>query len=185
MTAPKTRTTLKVPGSLIADPTNLSAASPYGGTRLGLVKMMSFNFGSQFHPITAEEWGGITSEVIHCGYTATFACALRGLDNDALSAVFPDAGTGSPSGDQKIRIRATSGRAGTLLSTLSLKLLFEPEAPLRHKAILIRDAIPVIAEDAALRLSKSEEQIVNVLFHARPDSSDRIAEIGFIGDMTL
>jgi hypothetical protein len=186
MAAPATRNVLKgVPGKLVKDPTNLSAAYPYGGTELGLTHNMKVRMKASHHVLTAEEWGDQPWEVVHCGYPLFFAATLRGMDNDALAAFFPDTTTGDPSGDTNIRFRVDNGRAGDFISAKSMKLLFVPEAVKRQRAVIIRDAIPVVAEEAEFALSAAEEHVISVVWYAIPDSSNRVAEVAYIKDLAL
>ncbi len=185
MAAPATKNMLRIPGTIVKDPTNLSAAYPYGGTILGLVHQIVFKPMAKSHAQTAEEWGEQVVEVFYGGTSVILAATLRGMDDDAYAAVWPDTETGSPSGEKKVTILTTAGRAGSKLSALSMKILFVPESAIRHRAVLIRDAIPIVAEDASLAFASSEEIALSVAFLARPDSSDRVAEIGYIKDMTL
>ena len=185
MAAPDPRSMIKVYGQLVKDPTDLTAAYPYGGTQLGMVGEVLFRPQNKSQVLTAEEWGDQVWEVVDVGTSFWLACVLRGIDDDAYAAVFLDTATGDPSGKKTIRFRVGDGRAGTLRSTKGMKLLFVPDAPLRHRALILRDALPVLAEDAEIHLSKDEEWKVRVVFHARPDSSDRVAEIGFLKDLAL
>jgi len=185
MAAPETKNMLRIPGTIVKDPTNLSAAYPYGGTILGLVHQILFRPQAKSHPIKAEEWGEQTVDVVYGGTSVILAVTLRGMDDDAYSSVWPDTETGSPSGDKKVTILTTDSRAGTLLSTISMKILFVPEDKMRVRGLIIRDAIPVLAEDASIRFSASEEVALDVVFHGRPDTSDRVAELAYIKDMTL
>lgn len=185
MATPATRHVRKIPGRLIKDPTNLSAASPYGGTVLGLVRQIYFRPRSTHRPIEAEEWGNLVVDVVHGGVSCVMACVLRGYDNDALTSIFLDTATGTPSREKVVRFRADNGRAGTLLSAKSMKLLFEPEAPIRHRAIIIREAVPVVMDDTEMALDMTEELGIPVMWYGAPDSSGRVAEIARIGDLSL
>lgn len=185
MTTRATKSALKVPGRLVKDPTDLSAAFPYGGTELGLVSEVVVRPRAKHQVLTAEEWGELPWDVVYGGTSFLFGCLLRGVDDDAYAAIWPDTASGTPSGDKKVLIRDDNGRAGTLLSTLSMELLFVPDAALRHRAVIIRDALPAVAEDAEIRFSMTEEWGLRVVWYCRPDSSNRIAEIAYIGDMSL
>lgn len=185
MATASTRTILKIPGTLIKDPTNLSAASPYGGTVLGVTRSVYFRVRGKHREIEAEEWGNQVVEVVHGGYSPVLACVLRGYDDDALAALFPDTATGTPSREKVVRFRADNGRAGTILSGNSMKLLFAPKAAVRHKAIILRDAVPVVLDDAEIAFDQTEETGIAVMWVGIPDSSNRVAEIGRIGDLSL
>jgi len=185
MATPAARNALHMPGELIKSPTSLSAAAPYGGTRLGLVRNMVFEFKAENYAIRAEEWGNQVVDLVYGGSSPVFGVTLREFDNDALSAMFLDTAVGSPSGDRSVHLRADTARAGTLASTKEVKLLFVPRAVLRQPSILIRAAVPALAEDTRLSLSMGTEVNIHVLWYARPDSSNRVATIAKLGDMTL
>lgn len=185
MSAPRARSALKIYGKLVKDPTDLTAAYPYGGTELGLVGQIAIRPNNTSLPLTAEEWGDQVWDVLDGGTAFLLACTLRGVDGDAYSSVFLDTATGSPSGDKVIRFRADNGRAGTLRSTLAMTLLFVPDSPLRHRAVIVRDAIPVVTADSEIAMNIDEEWVLKVVFHGRPDSSNRVAEIAYIKDLAL
>ena len=185
MAAPSVRSAIKVYGKLVKDPTDLTADYPYGGTELGLVGSVLLRPRNQTQLLTAEEWGDQVWDAVDGGTSILLACTLRGVDGDAYGSLFLDTATGTPSGQKVIRFRSDNGRAGTLRSTLGMKLLFAPSSPLRHRAVLLRDALPVLVEDTEIPMTKDEEWAVKVVFYGRPDSSNRVAEIAFIKDMTL
>lgn len=185
MAAPNTRNVVKIPGTLVKNPTNLSAAYPYGGTILGEIRAFSFAVQSKHEEITAEEWGDQVVDIVHGGTSVKLSCVLRGFDNDALEAIFPDTEVAVPSRERRISWRVDNGRAGTLLSTLSFVLLFVPKAADRHNAVLMRDAVPVVEDALELLLSQDKEAELPVLFYGRPDANNKVAEVSRIGDMTL
>ena len=166
-----TRNILFMPGRLYKDPTDLSAAAPYGGTALGMTRNMEFRFNAAHQPITAEEWGNQVVDVVYGGMAPILGATLREFDPAALAAIFLDTEVGDPSGHTTINIRADSERAGAQLSTKSMKLLFVPRASIRQPSILLRDALPVVADDAMVALAMHQEMGINVLFYARPDTN--------------
>lgn len=185
MATSNVRNVLRLPGELIKDPTDLSTTAPYGGTRLGLVRNLYFRPGLEHHAVTAEEWGNAVVDVVHGGSAPIFGVTLREVDNDAISALFLDSAAGSVSGDQVISFRADNGRAGTLVSTKEMKLLFVPKSVLRHPSLLIRAALPVVSSETEIALRMGTEVGIPVLFYARPDSSDRLAVMGKLKDLSL
>ena len=138
--------------------------------------------------VTAEEWGQVPVEAVYAGESAVFAAVLREWDNDALSNIFPNTGTGTVSADRTILGRSSGvgvNRAGYLLSNKSFILLFSPKAVDRHPMVLVRKAVPMVDEAATLSLSLAEEFGIGVVFHAIPDSSGRLYDIGKREDLTL
>jgi len=183
MAAPNSRNIIRLPGNLVKDPTDLSAAYPYGGTELGQVTDDSFRYGAKHRTIEAEEWGGQTVEVVHGGTSCVFACHLRGFDDDAISAMFMDTAVATPSLHRAHRLRTAQGRAGTLLSANSMILLFVPLAAIRHHSILIWNAAPVISTETSLALHMSSEVTIPVMWYGLPDATGRVAEVRKFVDM--
>jgi hypothetical protein len=179
---------LKLPGRLCINPTDLSLDFPHGGTALGLTRAAEFRFGIQTSIVTAEEWGQQPVEAVYAGASAVFGCVLREWDNDAISAIFPNTGTGTISGDSTILGRVDGvgvNRAGHLFSAQALVLLFSPRSVDRHPMVLVRKALPMPDETAMIQASLAQEFGIGVVFQAIPDSSDRTYDIGARGDLTL
>jgi hypothetical protein len=189
MAAPLTRRSWRIPGRLVQTPTDLDAVYPYGGTELGLVGRETFALAASHHPIRAEEWGRQVVDVIDGGVSPTFGFDLRGFDIDAISAVFPDTAAGSKvhsdTRERVISLRTTDARAGSKLGDRSFPLLFVPDDRDTKPAILLPDAVPVLAEDGVMRLDAENEIVIGVVFYARPTSAGRVAQIGIIRDLTL
>ena len=188
MSAPDVRDVLRVPGKLVINPTDITAAFPHGGTEIGLVRDSQLRFGYRTDLVHAEEWGGQPVESVYCGEVALFAAVLREWDDDALSNVFPNTGTGAISGNRTILGRVSGGsfnRAGYLLSGKSFVLCFSPRSVDRHPMVIVRKAIPMVEETALLQLSLAEELGIGVVFQAIPDSSGRLYDVGKRGDLTL
>jgi hypothetical protein len=167
----------------VKDPTDLSAAYPYGGTELGQVTDEAFRYGATHRTIEAEEWGNQVVEVVHGGTSCVFACHLRGFDDDAISAMFLDTAATTPSLNRAHRLRTTQGRAGTLMSANSMILLFVPKARIRHHAILMWNAAPVLSAETALALHMSSEVTIPVMWYGLPDATGRVAEVRKFVDM--
>ena len=188
MSTGSVRDVLRVPGKLVINPTDITAAFPHGGTELGLTRDSEMRFGIKTELVHAEEWGNQPVESVYCGESAVFAAVLREWDNDALSNIFPNTGTGSVSGDKTILGRVDGvgvNRAGYLLSGKSFILLFSPKSVDRHPMVIIRKAIPMVEESSLLQLSLAEELGIAVVFQAIPDSSDRLYDVGKREDLTL
>lgn len=187
MSVAVTRKVLRIPGRLCADPSDLTAAFPHGGTALGITRDAEFRFGASKHVITAEEWGNIPCEVIVGGETAVMGCVLREFDNDMVKKVFLNPATGSSSGDQVINSKAPAAtlKPGYRLSLKGFKLLFSPKSVDTHPHILMYNALPILDEAALVQASLAEELGIAVAFHAVPDSSGRVYAIGKREDLTL
>ena len=187
MAAPSSASIIRVPGRLIANPTNLGAAEPYGGTYLGTCRDQEFIPEPVLRPIWNQVWGAY-SDVIYGGERAVFKAVVRYPDADMLlTAMFKPVSPGSSGAGFRFRPGGTTAntRAGTALSTGSLKLMFAARAPNAHPSIIVYNAIPALDEAARLQLSFGEEFGLAVAFYGSPDSSGRVYELGRLNNLTL
>lgn len=170
----------RVKGSLILNPTDLGAASPYGGTVLGSVRGLSFTPGFCALPITAEEWGGAPVDVIYAGESPKFTCVFRSLDSDVMAAVWPTGETGALTGLGGVRYNpgkddADTIRAGrTLADVTGAVLCFAPRAEDRHPFRVLYNAVPAPEETHEFRMSANAEYALTVVWHALLDDSGRV-----------
>lgn len=176
---------LRLRGRLVAAPTDLGAAFPHGGTQLGLVKQATFRYGIQTQNITAEEYGGITTEAVYAGEGAVLAGFMRDYDNDMIARLFP--GTSAGASGARV-VEQDAGDSGILLSSRSIVLLFAPiatNATTGHPHILMYNAVPMLDETADLQLHAGVEAAVAFVFRCIPDASSRLYRIGRRGDLSL
>ena len=191
MASPNVRNILRLPGRLVAAPTNLLAAYPHGGVELGVVRDVEFRPGIKASLVTAEEYGGVVTEAIYAGEAPILACVLRSFDNDLIERLFLNTSVpvvSGASGDRIILGRASGAgvnRAGTLRDASAIVLLFTPKNVDMHPMVLIRRAIPMVEETAALALSLSQELGLGLVFYCAPDSSGRTYDVGKRQDLTL
>jgi hypothetical protein len=174
------------PGQLIANPAQLVA--PYGGTVLGATRVVRFREGVQWHPISAQEYGGQTTEAVRAGPGAALAAILRGADADAWLAVWTGAAAASStSGQTKVAPVYTTEahRPGALMSDRSLVLLFAPDAPESYPGVIIYKALPCIEAAQELSLSLDADHETAAVFVSTPDASKRTFFLGRLEDGAL
>lgn len=186
MATANVRNIIRLRGRLCWNPTDLLTDFPHGGTALGLTRSGIFHLGVKTTLNKAEEWGGVVSKAYYSGEEPFLAAVLRELDNDALSAIFPNTAAGSVTGDRVITLSPgddTLNRAGYDLTGKQGKLLFSPSNPDRHPFILLYNAIPAVQETTELQLSMAHELGIGVVWWAGVDSSDRCYRIGRRNDL--
>jgi hypothetical protein len=187
MATANVRNIIRAKGRLCYGATNLTTAFPHGGTALGLCRDMVFHFGMKTALNTAEEWGGVVSKVYYTGERPFLAAVLREMDNDAITAIFPNTTLGTVNQDRYINfvpgVDASNNRPGYDLTGKNVKLVFSPIAVERHPFIIIYYAIPAVDEAAEMQLSMRDEVGIAVAFWAGVDSSDRCYRIGRRDDL--
>jgi hypothetical protein len=190
MSAPSPLQALRAPGRLVINPTTSppTDAFPHGGTAMGLVRDVKVRRKERRFAILAEEWGSSVAEELWQGGDYLLAFALRGLDDDALNVLFPgETSLGSPSGVRGIGTPVSGRREGSQLSASAVKLLFSPLDPTRHRAVYLRSAIPLLAEDLEVPLQRRDEALVAVAFRALRDGTTPASsiQVRLLEDLTL
>ncbi len=187
MAAPDPRNIVRAAGRLVKDPTDFTAAYPYGGTELGVVGRIKFRRGVVVHHARAEEWGGVRTKTTYQREDAVIACTLREWDDDMIAALFPNVAAGSGTGKQVVTYDVDTGnRAGyDLTGNSAMSVLFAPFAAEHHRAVFLRNAVPMEEAAAEASLSLNSELGIAVVFIGQPDSSQRVYEDGMLEDLTV
>ncbi len=179
---------LQVPGRLVINPTDLTAAYPYGGTELGAVHQIAVRRTAGSFDVMASEYGGAVVETIQGGENWALAAYLRGFDNDAISTVFPNTATGTTTKRRGVKHwmdAASPVRPGSLGSARSVKLLFAPYDVDRCRAVYFFRALPRVEETWEMALSVDTRVEVPVVFVAIPNASLKVAVADFLREITL
>lgn len=169
---------------IVLNPTDFTAAFPYGGTELGTLRTIEFRPGVQSREIAAEEWGGATSEVVYAGERAVLVAVLRDYDVDAVTNVFPV--SSSSNGHAVIAPVVNSGNMpGYALSGKAAGILVCPKESTEHPALWMPNAHPIVVPDFAARYSFDSELGLGLSWVAVPDGSGRPYELGVLSELTL
>ena len=178
---------IRVAGKLCYNPTDLSLPFPHGGVALGIIKSILIKPYKTYHKITAEEFGSETVDYIDGGESWVLGAILRSYDKNALRVLFPSSSEGSQTQETIIKHPADNAtiRAGQLMSTKAVKLLFSPDDTEKHPFAIFYNAIPLIEEASEINLQLDMDWSIGVLFSAIRNSSGKAVAIGLKGDFTL
>ncbi len=196
MAVPTPESIMRLKGRFVKDPSDLTAAFPYGGTALGVIGAARFLPGVKSAPLPAEEFGNVIAEVVTTGSSGLIMASIRsGWDSDVLPLLFgQNAATGASSGDQFIEgkvgssagaISASDGSPGRYASDDSFALMFCPDAEDHQPFLIFYNAIPLVQEAAEIQLTLTADLEIAVAFHAAPDSTYRTYSWGLREDLTL
>ncbi len=185
MAAGDLQTVRFLPGRWVKDPTDLSAAYPYGGTELGnhIEAMVMPN--QVVFEVRAEEYGNILTDVVDGGRTWAVALQVRGWDDDMIETLFPSSIRGYISGKQGIKETLDTSQAGKLASNRAIKLLHVPDDTLNHEATLLYCAIPLVDEAAEFNRQRRNETLIGMIFWAVPDYNGNIYAHQRLSDISL
>jgi hypothetical protein len=177
---------IRAPGRLSINPVALGAY-PHGGLGLGPVKAISLKPGMRYKEIVAEEYAERV-EVIAGDVGWAMAAVLRSYDSDALTRLFPVTAVGV-SGAIVVRhpneLDANAARAGRLMSSAAITVVFTPDSPAHHPGAILHRAIPLVDEAAAMSLSLSSEWGLAVMFLPIRNVAGKSVSIGRVGDLAL
>jgi hypothetical protein len=137
----------------------------------------------KYHPVTAEEYGGIVVEEVISSESWVMAAVLRALDNDAIAILFPNTSVGTVTQQRGITAPGTV-RAGNTLAASGIKLVFTPDSPDAYSVVFYR-AIPMLDPAAKLTMALDEPLEIGVVFQAVYDATGRMVAMKMAKDITL
>jgi len=164
---------------------NLSLAWPHGGTGLGQVGEVYFEPPASYKMLPAEE-DNITQKILYMGGDAVLGARVRGWHPDTadavLSSIFPN--VTDVSGKMRIDFPGSGIVAGEEMPALT-PLVFTPNRPEDHPAIILYKAIVLLEESARLALSTMRWLAVPLVVVGIPDGSGRVAVMGPLASLSL
>jgi hypothetical protein len=184
MATPAARRLLRAPGRLVAGPSSLSGSFPYGGTALGASRAVILKSYGAYYPVTAAELGGEPVEYLERGEIWGCQAFMRGADDDALAALFPNTAAGATT-QHKVVSGPGTNKAGFRVSARSVVLLFVPDDITRAPAWILYRACPMPAEPTDIQQSAKEEYGFDARFMGIRDTSSRVIAIGRLEDLSL
>lgn len=168
-------------GSLIAGFTDLTAAFPYGGTRLGTVQAFAVVPFAVNEIVTAEEFGGDIADLIHLRYRIGAAAVLTTWDEDAIARVFLNSSTngdGVPTVSFPATPGASVGAAG------GGNLLYVPDRVTEEPAVVLWDAL-VDQPAREIKWSHVSERKAVASWIARRNASNQKCDIDLLSRLAL
>lgn len=176
----------RTPVRLVLNPSNLSAAFPYGGTALGAASAVVTSIDQPYHEIASPERGGL-AEVVKGPVRAYIACSLREWNDTVLSTLFAEASTGGSTGEKMLIIPGSNSysRPGSLLSNRAVKILAAAYDATNWPSIYLPRAVPILARENEVRRGPFSERVFDVVFLGMLDATNRVYIEGKLADMTL
>lgn len=176
--------TVRASGRLVIDPDDLSAAFPHGGTEVGRTRGIVIQ--SHGEPYLIESEGlGRASDMLEPSKRHTFACMLRGWDDDAIDLLLNDGDTvGSVSGHRVYSVPGSQTPGGTALGRAKI-LLYVPDDLVNVPAVLVYSGIPLWAPGEEIPFQRGEETVIPLGVECFPDSNDNTLAIGRLVDLSL
>lgn len=166
---------------------DLSTAYPHGGTALGLLRDVQIRRTEGKFELIAEEFGQEVVDEVYMAESWVMAFALRGMDDDALGAVFPNTFTGTITKNKGIAYPGSSVAPGTLRSASAVRVLFTPDDTENHNAVYFPNAIPQVAEGIDIDFARASELMIACVFRGLRASNAQgaLCQIARLKDITL
>lgn len=177
---------LRVPGRIVIDPTDLSAAYPHGGTEVGHVKMVVIQeVGNPPLPVVSE----LLAEPIDVlDGDNEWVCSffVRGWDDDAVQQLLPGGySAGSVSGHSLFSVPGSRTPGQSAIDADEVIVLFVPDSPATARGFILYRAVPVLSDGAELLFQRNEELGLPIMLHCMRDANDNILAIGHFADLSL
>lgn len=159
---------LRLLGTLIVSPSDLGAASPYGGTVLGRVRDVLLMAEVPQFEVPNEDYGPAEwAEVVELGARWELRCNLREWDDDAFGTVFPWTLAGG--GRTGVQHPKSGGREpGAQGSGRTVSVLYAANNA-DEPSIYLRSAYPVLARRLEVNLGQTGDTLWSVRFVGRRD----------------
>ncbi len=175
---------LRIPGRLIAAPTDLTIPSPFGGTELGMASDIIWRPNQRRKEIHGEEYGGEIVDFVKTGQAPQLGMFIRGFDEDMILKVFEGSSVSTKTGKPQVDY-PTDEAPGTLASATGFKLLYAPDNTEDHPGILLYNAVALLEEVSEIRFSRKIEFGIAVLFYGIRDATNRIYQKMLMEGMVL
>lgn len=187
MANPRPNRILRAPGKLYVGPTDLSAAAPYGGVRVGSTRaVVLVNFGRSV-PVPCEGLSGEASDILEGPSNYVFSCFLRGWDDDALSEMF-GRNTSTSLTSHPVLEEPGSAVGGASAIGRAVKLLYVPDDPIAAPSMILYRVVVDIADGGEIAWQRRDELGIPIVGQCMRDDSgdgDRILKVGRLVDLTV
>ena len=175
---------LRIPGRLVAAPTDLTIAFPFGGTALGMASDIIFRPNAQRAEIRAEEHGGSIVDHVKNGESPQLGMFIRGFDPDMIQQVFEGSSLSTKTKEAKVAYPADAA-PGTLASATGIKLLYAADNFEDQPSLLLYNSYALLEEVSEIRFSRKTEFGVPVLFYGIRDATNRVYQLRLMEDLVL
>jgi len=174
---------IRAPGRLVINPTDLTDDFPYGGTEVGKVRgVVLMSLGQPFH-VFSEGVGEIT-DVLEADNHYVFSCLVRGWDDDAIRLFFSDNYVAGATSQHSVFVAPGSSHAGASALNRSVMALYVPDDIIHVPSVIIYRGIPDWTEGSEMAFQRGEELALPVTLLCLRTSSNNILAIGRLADLT-
>lgn len=178
-------TILRAPGRIVINPTNMAADPPFGGVFAGRAMDVALvESGGPGRSIVSELLGE-TTEILEPNNATSFACFLRGWNDEAVEQFLAN---GYAEGDETRRAGYSSpGNRTPGQSALdrAVKLVFVADNPVDGISLLIHRFVPFWDAEAQLRWSRRDEFGIPLRGECLRGANGRIYDLKRLADLTL
>ena len=178
MAAPDPNNVLRIGGRVSLDPSNFSAAWPYGGTALGTAFSAAFAINSdscEIDRVGREE----PHDILYRGESPRLSAVFSEWSDD-LTDLFPNAKTG---GSGSKMLSGGQIRAGALLSAKAAVILFSPFDETQFGFIALHRALPVLDLTGDIRLGFTEHALYQVTWVGIAAANGKTYSMGLKADV--
>ena len=184
MAAGSASRTIKAPGRVVVNPTDLSTAYPYGGTEVGRTNAAVWLPQGTMFRVESEGLGEAT-DVLEANNRCAFACFVRGWDDDAIAKFFSGNYTAGSVSQHAVFSEPGTTTPGQSALSRAVILLYVPDDVIHVPAMLVYRGVPEWTDGAELALQRGSELGLPVTLDCIRDTNDNILSVGRLADLSL
>jgi hypothetical protein len=184
MAAGSASRTIRASGRLIAEPTDLSNDFPHGGTEVGRTRLVVMQSLGEMYRIEGEGIGQAT-DILEADKRYSFACILRGHDDDAIDLLLNDGDTIGDTSHHRVWSAPGTQTPGQSALGRAVILLYVPDDLIHVDALLIYSAIPHLAPGVDITFARNTEFGLPLACECMEDANGNILSIGRFADLSL
>ena len=177
---------IRAPGRLAVEPTDLALPFPHGGVSCGRVRAVVLQpLGGVGFRVMSEGLGEPT-DILKPSQRFVFTCFLRGWDDAALAALWPDqTNVGAVSGHAIFEVPGRAVPGESAIEDRARLILFEPDDPVAAPSVLIYRGIPDWRDASQLMFQRTDELGMPLVVECMRGGDGRTISVGRLSDLTL
>ena len=177
---------IRSPGRIVINPTTAFAttAYPYGGTEIGKTRLCVLQ--PQGRPYRVEyESLGEAGDILEPNNQYTFACFIRGWDDDAVQKLLAGGYVAGSVTQHSVFSEPGTYTPGQSAIARAVILAYIPDDPIHVPGVLIYRGIPDWSEGSEIAFQRGDELGIPITVDCLRNASGNMLKVGRIADLAL
>ena len=175
---------LRAPGTVYLNPTDLSAASPYGGTAVGHTNLCALQpLGTPFR--VEYESLGEAGDILEPNNAYVFVCFIRGWDDDAVNLFLHGEHEDGSTTQHAVFAEPGDSTPGESMLSRAVTLLYVPDDLIHVPGLIVYRGVPHWTEGSELAFQRGTELGIPLTLECVRDENGNTLRMGRFADLSL